>query len=658
MFKRFRGFHVLYAALLLLLALQTIVLFFFSKPLFAVSLFCFLGLTAWVVWHVVTFSVRTNRVLTSLNEELNGGVSDALSSFNLPLIITGEKDEIVWYNSLFLSQVYAEGDLLVGKPLSHLLGRENFEMLQAGKKVTFRVDRRYFELYVTTYTHLGYKQSMICFIETTSAVLLAREHRMSRPVVAFVVLDNLEELTRNLRDSERNIVSSKVQTALEDWFNSVNGISRRISGERYVFVFEQRDLLQFIQNKFSVLQQVRLLDFGERGTATVSIGVGQGSNLRDCEEHATLALDMALGRGGDQVALCKEDGSFQFFGGNSSAGSKRSRVRARVVASALGELIDSSKRVVLMGHRFADADCFGAAYALAMAVQRRTSREVYIAMDEKNSLVRPVIQRIAALSGTKPPILDPTDLIPVVDDQTLLIVLDTHRPALVESKALLEAAGHTVVIDHHRKAVDYITDAVIFYHETAASSASEMVSELLTYLNAGNLSRAAAEALLAGIVLDTKNFAVNTGVRTFEASAFLRQHGADPIAVKRLFADSMEEYKIKSSVIATAKQHAGCAIARNPLENISEEARRILSAQAADELLNVSGIRASFVLYQIEHTVHISARSYGELNVQLVMEALGGGGHRMMAAAQLENCSLDEAETKLTQALDDFIERG
>lgn len=656
MFKRVGGFFSVYFVLLLLLGLQTGAIWFYSKPLFWASLAVFLLMLALVVWQAVSFGVRMNRLITGINADLHSGVSDALSAFNIPILITGEKDEIIWYNNLFLTEVYQNGDLLVGKPLERLLGQDNFAALLQNKKVTLRMDRRYFDLYVTNYKHLGHRQRIICFVETTAAVQLSREYKMSRPAVAFVVLDNLEELTRNLRDSERNAVSSKVQTALEDWFNSVNGISRRISGERYVFVFEQRDLLKFIQEKFSILNRVRALELSCQGHATVSVGVGQGENLRTCEEHASLALDMALGRGGDQVALRRPDGSFQFFGGHTAAGAKRSRVRARIVASALGELADNSKRVVIMGHRFADADCFGAAFALATAIFKRIGRETYIALNQKTALIHPVLQRVTALAGAEPPIIDPTELTPIVDAQTLLIVVDTHRPALVEFAPLLELAGHIVVIDHHRKAVDYINNAVIFYHETAASSACEMVSELLEYLNESSVGRAEAEALLAGIVLDTKNYCLNTGVRTFEASAFLRQRGADPIAVKKLFSDSMADYKTKSAVISTSKQYKNCAIAVNN-NGGSEESRRIVSSQAADELLNVSGIRASFVMYQIEQTVNISARSFGEINVQLIMEALGGGGHRMMAACQLENSSFEAAEKQLLCAIDDY-EKG
>lgn len=657
MFKRVSGFFTVYFVLLLFLGLQTGAFWFYSKPCFFASLTMFLGLLALVIWQVVSFGVRMNRLITGINADLHSGVSDALSAFNIPILITGEKDEIIWYNNLFLQEVYSNGDLLVGKPLERLLGQDNMTALLQNKKVTLRMDRRYFDLYVTNYRHLGHKQRIVCFIETTAAIQLSREYRMSRPAVAFVVLDNLEELTRNLRDSERNAVSSKVQTALEDWFNSVNGISRRISGERYVFVFEQRDLLKFIQDKFNILSVVRALELNNHGHATISIGVGQGENLRACEEHASLALDMALGRGGDQVALRRPDGSFQFFGGHTAAGAKRSRVRARIVASALGELADNSKRVVIMGHRFADADCFGAAFALATAILKRTGRETYIALNEKTALIHPVLQRITALSGARPPIIEPTELTPIVDAQTLLIVVDTHRPALVEFSPLLKLAGHIVVIDHHRKAVDYINNAVIFYHETAASSACEMVSELLEYLNENSVGRAEAEALLAGIVLDTKNYCLNTGVRTFEASAFLRQRGADPIAVKKLFSDSMVEYKIKSAVISTSKQYKSCAIAVNGNNDGSEESRRIISSQAADELLNVSGIRASFVMYKIGQTVNISARSFGEINVQLIMESLGGGGHRMMAACQLENSNFTAAEKQLLLAIDEY-EKG
>lgn len=651
MFKRLWNFNFLYVILLFFVGIQTVAFYFVSKPLFYVSLVFFLVLAVVTIFRIATIKHKFDELINSMNEELNNTASNALTSFTLPILIVSESDEIVWYNSSFSNSVNNDADVLIGKNIEELLGTAGFEEMQNNRHAIISYADRIYDVYESVHVlDSDVKQKIFCFVDFTDLRRIASEYKLSRPIVALIAIDNLDDLTRNMRDSERNTVSSRIQNVLEDWYSTANGFSRKLSGERYIFIFEERDLISFTANKFDVLARVRSIDFGDRGRATISIGIGYGNNLRECEEQAYQALDMALGRGGDQAAIKKRDNTFQFFGGISGANEKRTRVRTRIVASALLELINTSEQVVLMGHKFADLDCYGSAYALCSAIRKHTNTPAVIAINQKASLVHPLFERIKNL-GCDLMIASPESIIERVNKQTLLIVLDTHRPAMLECPELLDLAGTVVVIDHHRKAVDHITNAVIFYHESAASSTCEMVSELLQYISENSVGRAESEAMLSGITLDTRNYCMNTGIRTFEASAFLRRRGADPIAVKKLFADSMDNYKIKNSIIATAEQYKSHAIAINENNDISSEEIKILSSQAADELLNIAGVKASYVISRIDDYINISARSLGEINVQLIVERLGGGGHRTMAACQLSDTDILNAKKMLIDAI-------
>lgn len=651
MFKKLWNFNLLYIVLLVFSAVQTTFMFFLSKIFFCFFVVLFVALSVITFVKIFTVKQRVHDLIGTINDENDNSASNALSVFNLPVLIVSENDEIVWFNNRFYDIVNNEADILVGENIVSIVGEKGIEELENSHYATISYANKIFDVYETNHILNSTTQRILCFVDLTKLRKTASEYNLSRPVIAFIVIDNLDDLTHNMRDSERNNVSSKIQNVLEDWFSTVNGISRKLSGERYLFIFEERDLISFTSSKFEILNRIRSIDFGDRGRATISIGIGHGNTFHECEEQASQALDMALGRGGDQVAIKKKDNSFQFFGGLSNSNEKRTRVRTRIVASALLELINNSDHVVLMGHKFADLDCYGAAYALCSAIRKQTDTPAVIAMDKKTSLVNSLFKRINSL-GCDLMITDYRSIEHLITKNTLLIVLDTHRCQMLECADALSKVGNVVVIDHHRKSVDHIANSVIFYHETSASSASEMVCELLQYISENAVGRAEAEAMLAGIMLDTKNYCMNTGVRTFEASAFLRRRGADPIAVKKLFADTMEHHKDKNSIIATAEQYKNYAIAINENNELPTYQSRIISSQAADELLNISGVKASFVMSYVENEINISARSYGEVNVQLIMEALGGGGHRTMAGCQLKEKDFNSAKQLLLNAID------
>ena len=410
---------------------------------------------------------------------------------------------------------------------------------------------------------------------------------------------------------------------------------------------------KMISDKFEILDRVRSISSEGKMQATLSIGIGRGgSGLDDSYNMAKQALDMCLGRGGDQAAVKTANG-FDFYGGVSKGVEKRTKVKARIVASALSELIDGCDNVVLMGHRFADLDAIGSCVALATAV-RKMGKMSYIAVDEKFNLSKPLIDLLKQ-RGFDDYFYNPSEVLSVLTKKTLLIVTDTHIKTMLESSEIYDACKAVVVIDHHRKMVGHIDNAVIFYHEQYASSASEMVSELVQYMNKGNtIEQNEAESLLAGIMLDTKNFVMKTGVRTFEAAAYLRKKGADTVQVKKLFADSMESYQRKSQLVSSAKLFQKCAIA--VCENADFEDVRIVAAQAADELLSIKNVDASFVMYETKDEVSISGRSMGAVNVQLILEKIGGGGHLTMAGAQIKDVTISQAKEMLFDSINEYYE--
>ena len=380
--------------------------------------------------------------------------------------------------------------------------------------------------------------------------------------------------------------------------------------------------------------------------------MGQNADsLAESETIARQCLDMALGRGGDQAVLKSENG-YRFFGGVSKGVEKRSRAKTRIIANALQDLIENSGKVFIMGHRFGDLDSVGAACGLAGALNL-LHKEVFIAVDRTKNLALNLIEYVD--EQTKHSLfITPGEAESLITSDDLLIIVDTHNKLYVESRALYEKSKSTVVIDHHRKTVNFIDDAVIFHHEPYASSASEMVTEIIQYFKFENdekIDSCYAEALLSGIMLDTKNFVMRTGVRTFEAAAYLKKIGADTVAVKLLFSNSIDAYKRKAQIVASARVHGECAIA---VADFKSDDIRVVAPQAADELLGISGVGASFVIYKTGSTVNISGRSLGAINVQVIMEQLGGGGHQTMAAAQIENTNVQDAVKALTAVIDDY----
>ena len=489
------------------------------------------------------------------------------------------------------------------------------------------------------------------WMDVTDSEQLRQTLQMTRPVVAILMVDNYEDLMKACPESKRSAVLAQLEEKLDQWSAGADGLMLHYDRDRYLFVFEERSYSDYAQHRFAVLDTVREVAAGGVA-ATLSIGVGRDADSFDALfKNASMALEMALSRGGDQ-AVVKDRMNFQFYGGRAKTTEKRTKVKSRVMANALGELMDDARQVYVMGHSYADMDSLGAAAGVC-CIARKRGRKCQIVIDTENNAVHPMLRKLAGQPEYHGAFITGSEAFLKVQPGTLLVVVDTNRPGSVESEQLLETCNRVAVIDHHRRAATYIEGAALNYHEPYASSACELVTELLQYIaEPTDLLRTEAEALLAGIVLDTKNFTMRTGGRTFEAAAFLRRSGADTGEVKRLFQNDLSGTIAKYDIIQNAKlyrDHIAIAV-------VDHTVGRVTAAQAADELLNIVGISTSFVLFPDGEQIIISGRSMGDTNVQVILEQLGGGGNAAAAGGQVAGKTLEQVAVELTQAIDRYLE--
>lgn len=617
-----------------------------------IELCLWLLLAVAAVWKAHHDFKVIRRTVQALSHGLTAEENSALNSFPLPVAVFDSADRIVWYNQKF------QNDLLALLPpqdgsICPFTGGKRLRDIREQTVFSTAVGDKEFTVYFSHIDCAGRQSYALIFTEDTELKKTAKAYAQAKPVVAMVATDSADEIYRSYKESEYAEIISDVGRITENWFSEYNCVFRTLSSGRALAVMREAELQKMIAKKFNVMEQVRSYTYhGASVGITLSIGIGRGETLGEAESEARQALDMALGRGGDQTAMKNSDETYRFFGGVSKGVEKRTKVRTRVVASAIAELIRGCDNVLVMGHKFSDLDCIGAAVGVCAAAGA-FGKSAKIVTYEKTSLATPLMEYMKAQSDGDL-FIHPDIARHTVTEKTLLFVVDTHKADFTEEPEIYEKSPSVVVIDHHRKTVDYIQNAVIFYHEPHASSACEMVTELLQYMQRKPIIGAVqANALLAGIMLDTKEFALRTGVRTFEAAAYLRARGADTVTVKGFFNSSMENKKLRGQVVLNAQSYRNCAVS---VADIKHKDIRIISAQAADELLTVSDVSASFVLFRTGDTANISARSMGKVNVQLIMEALGGGGHQTMAAVQLANTDLSEARQMLKKAIDEYYE--
>lgn len=589
--------------------------------------------------------------VTKINSEMDYVQRDALWLFPEPVLILNEQGMVLWYNKIFFEEIMQKGNEAYGHHITSFIDI-NLAALFSKKYVVISCNGRNYKVRLNETDKYEAKLLLLCFEDVTNYVHLQEEMRKTRQSVILITIDNYEELFRDVRDSEKALALVKVERLLEEFMSSTTGILKKMGGDKYVGVVEEQYLEKIVGERFKILDEARKIKVDEKTELTLSIGVGRGSkNLEESESDAKQALDMVLGRGGDQAAVKSKNG-FEFFGGVSKGIEKQSKIKTRVIASAFIELIHNAEKVYIMGHRLGDLDSVGGAIGLAGAINK-LGKQTFVVVDPVKNLAQPLIERTKEAEGDKL-FLSPDDALSQMTDDTLLIIVDTYNKDLVENADIYKRATQVAVIDHHRKTVNYIENALVALHEPFASSASELITELIQYFpNLGKIPSHYAEALLSGIILDTKSFVMKSGVRTFEAAAYLKKMGADTITVKSFFANSIEAYQKKTMLVAAAEIYKRCAITES---GVSGEDIRIVAPQAADELLTIKGVDASFVIYKIGDIINISARSMGAMNVQLVMELLGGGGHQTMAAAQLKEDSVSDAKLKLIEAIDKQLE--
>lgn len=625
------------------------VMFRYNKTVALVELAIFAALVGLALVSNIISLKHKDEMISSLNRTLDFSEKDNLMGFPMPVLVCTATGRILWFNTLFSSRVLGDYTLMSDDVTQFLNGHSADEIATHDRLFTDIFDNSY-SIYPFPITVRGDAAFALLFSDETEMRKVYYEYRLSRPSVMLMSIDNLDEIEQSYSDGDFDAMRSRAEKLIDTWLGEYGCLIRKLGDGRFVVVCEERDLEKMVEKKFSVLDSIREYEYEEKLVGiTLSIGVGKGKTLREGETNARQALDMAVGRGGDQAAILKNDG-YEFFGGVSKGVEKRSKARTRIVASAIQKLMENSSNILIMGHRFSDLDSVGSAVGVLCAA-RAVNKEAKIVVNRRQSLAQALIDTVEKNTGDV--FCSPEEALKLLDKKTLLIIVDTHRCEVVESAELYKQADTVVIIDHHRKNVDFINNSIVFQHDPNASSACEMVAEMLQYMPVKpKINASDADAMLAGIMLDTRNFALKTGVRTFEASAFLKSKGADTVKVRKLFMNKMESLKLRNEVIASAQNYRSCAIA---FADINSEDIRTITSQAADELLNIDGICASFAMFESDGTVNISARSLGEVNVQVIMETLGGGGHQTMAAAQLRGCDRETATTKLYAAIDEYF---
>ncbi|MCL2070931.1 MAG: DHH family phosphoesterase [Oscillospiraceae bacterium] len=633
---------------------------------FAPFIVLILGFT---IGKLILVTRKTFQYFSIIKNEID--LADSASLYHSPISIgiIDREHRFIWFNAGFQREFKTAAQH--GNSLETIT-TASMDLLLSGGGARVKYEGKYYKVNASApNVDTANEIYIVYFEDITNEVVLKLEKKLSQPVVMLIMIDSYEEIFSGGSESARASVTVLIDKLLEDYIQTTTGVMRKVRSNRFWAVIEDRHVQQLIDEKVKLLDKAREIAVTDRISVTLSIGVGKtATNMAESEVFARQALEMALGRGGDQAAIKTKSG-FEFYGGTSKGIERHTKVRARIIANSLIDLANNSDIIYIMGHKFSDLDSIGAAVGLACGL-RNLGKSTYIVIDKSTSLGPKLIEKVESSQlndaknvndskdtkdsdYTAPLFIEPETARDAWTDESLLIIVDTHNKKLLEDAELYEGAKRVVVIDHHRKMVDFIENALIFHHEVTASSTSEMVTELLQYFGqAGIVGGSQAEALLAGIMLDTKNFSVKTGVRTFEAAAFLRKIGADTADIKPLFATTIENYKQKVDLVSDAVVYKNCAIASS--ETAGGDIR-IVAPQAADELLDILGVTASFLIYKTGHNeVNLSARSMGNVNVQIIMEHLGGGGHHNMAGAQLIDKSVKEAEKLLRGAIDRYFE--
>ena len=611
-----------------------------------------------IFYHVVSTKKKTAQIrdyIKNLSMHSENAARDSMLNTPMPVTVLDLTGKIVWHNDVFAKITdgrHYEKHISTVVPgieiLKILENRHNINLSLKFKDKIYQITGNVVEF---TDNDTKIYTLVLYWTDRTREAKYVKKYNDSRVLNCVVLMDNYEDITKGISQQEIGKFSSAMDQVISNWVTENEGTYRKLEKDRYYILFENKNIRDIIEAKFDILNEVKKIETENSIQPTLSIGIGDAETIQKSEEYAKISLDMALGRGGDQ-AVIKYDDSFKFFGGNSESTGRNTKVRSRVVAHALRELIQRADVIFVTGHKNSDADSLGASVAVCKMASL-FEKKAYIIIGEMQSATKRLVDELKKEDAYKDVFITEHTALQMESNSPLLVVVDTHNPLYVDAPKLVNEIENIVLIDHHRRGEKYIDKPVLTFHEPYASSACEMVTEVFQYIKDGaKLSPKEAQAVYAGMVLDTKNFSMKTGVRTFEAASFLRRMGVDTVNVKRIFQNDMSMYLKRAKIVANADNYLGkFAIS---YWDEPEEAANIIASQAADELLNITDIKASFVLCRTEDGVTVSGRSLGEYNVQLVMEKIGGGGHMTIAGAQFKNKSIMEVVDILRHAIDEL----
>ena len=612
--------------------------------------------------YIAIWYIRLSKNMSNYMVEYSMASENTQNIFSqdldIPYALMDKKGIIAWRNRAFnglvqkdrLSKkdIHAMFENITPSDIENISDKADFHGEYQGKKYRIRITRLYIEeSFVYT----------VCLFDETDLVDLRIQKENSKFVVGLMYMDNYDEAMESVEEVRRSLLEALIDRKINQYINGFNGIVKKLEKDKFFFIIKKGDLDSAISVRFDILEDVKTVNIGNEMSITLSIGIGYGSeNLARNYELARMAMDMALGRGGDQAVVKTED-DIRYFGGKAQTVEKQTRVKARVKAHAFKELLENKDKVIIMGHKMLDMDAFGAAIGI-WRIATHLNKKAYILRSDVNPSVRPMIEKFKAPEYPEDLFMSEEKALNSLTNDSLVVVVDVNRPSITEGPSLLKKAKNIVVLDHHRQSSEIITNATLSYVETFASSACEMVSEIVQYISDDiKLKTLEADAMYAGIVIDTQNFNVQTGVRTFEAAAFLKRSGADVTRVRKMFREDATDYLAKAEAIHNAEIFENY-YAISECDSANTASPTLVCAQAANDLLNIKGIKASFVLTLYNDVIYISARSMDEVNVQTIMEKLGGGGHRSVAGAQIKEGSIEDAKNLVKKVLKELIERG
>ena len=645
-----------YIFILILPLIISIILFFYEK------IFATIGLILVVLLYFYIKKIDDNNedffqaYIDELDYSFDEITKNVVFQMPFPIVILEDGKTIKWHNSNFKELFEAKN--LIGKSVNNFI--TDFSQIDFSKQstdpITVDIYDKVYEFYYSTIKREKFDDELtfVYGIDNTSDENIKKIFKDRRLVVLTMYIDNFDDLRQSTKASDRSSLTGEIDRIIMNYFEKFGAMVRKYENDRYMVMIHYDDYKKIYDSKFKILDLVREVKKGNSIQPTLSVGVGlSGSKPIDIYEESRISIDIALSRGGDQVVI-KEGDNYEYFGGKSKATEKISKVRSRVISQALKRMVETSSKVFVMGHNNPDMDSFGSALGLYEGL-KSIGKDWYFVLNEVNKPIENIYNRtVEDLEGFRENVVTEIKALELMDQGSLVIVTDNHRKNSTEAPSLIDRTEQIVIIDHHRRGNDYIRNATISYIEPYASSASELVTEILNYFDESFKARVpVAEALLAGLTVDTKNFVYQTGVRTFEAASILKRWGADSIIIKRMFKDDFEIVKYKSEVIADSTV-VNDFIAIGHF-NREMDGSTLIASQAADDLLNIKGVKASFVLTRSNDKIHISGRSLGDISVQLILERIGGGGHLTSAATQLD-MSIEEAEIMLKKAIKEYLE--